>query len=182
MVRYARYTARTMRFAGRLKSSDSTCPPGASTRPISSMAVDRFGHVPQPVAGRHDIERAGRETAARACRRRGSRLARGARSALRFASSIIRSVMSRPTTRAPVAGERKRDVARAGRQIERARAGRRRGQRDQPPLPAPILAVGQRHGDEIVAVGDRRKQRAHIAALALRRGDAVGVATFSNSG
>src|SRR6267143_2437594 len=46
-------------------------------------------------------------------------------------------------------GKRESNVSRAGRQIERAGAGPRRRQIDQPPLPAPILAVRQRARDEV---------------------------------
>ena len=50
--------------------------------------------------------------------------------------------------------------------------GARRRQRDEPPLPPPILSVRQRDGDEVVPIGDRREQRAHVAALAVGRRDA----------
>ena len=62
-----------------------------------------------------------------------------------------------------------------------ARAGARRRQIDEPPLPAPVLSVRQGDGDEIVAIGNRRKQRAHVAALAVRRRDAIARAAHAVS-
>src|SRR5207244_1145303 len=69
--------------------------------------------------------------------------------------------------------ERERDVAGACGEIERARARQRRGHVDEPSLPPPILTVRQEDRDEIVTVRDRRKQRAHVAALAFRRRDPI---------
>ena len=131
------------RFDGRLKSSDSSCPPGVSTRQISSIAAARSGTLrrPYPVVTISN-EPAGNGSAIMSPTR--NRCAGAVRlRALTRASSIIRSVMSRPTTRAPRAGERKGDVAGTGGEVERAAAGARRRQRDQPPLPASILAVRQ---------------------------------------
>src|SRR6185295_3478629 len=73
----------------------------------------------------------------------------------------------------PASSEREGDVPRTGRQVERASAGRWRGQIDDTPLPAPVLAVRQHDGNEVVALGDRREERAHVAALAVGRGDPV---------
>ena len=69
--------------------------------------------------------------------------------------------------------ERERDVAGAGREVERRRARRRRREIDQPTLPASILPVRQHDGDEVVAIGNRGKERADVAAFAVWRRDAV---------
>ena len=58
------------------------------------------------------------ERAAPACRPRETR-ARGLDPVFRFASSIIRAVTSRPTTRSHAFAERESDVAGAGREVER---------------------------------------------------------------
>ena len=65
------------------------------------------------------------------------------------------------------------DVARAGGQVEDAVAGANRRESNQPPLPPPILPVRQRDGDEIVAIRDCRKQRAHVGAFAMRSGELI---------
>jgi hypothetical protein len=70
-------------------------------------------------------------------------------------------------------GERERKVSRAGGEIERTRAGPRRRQFDQPPLPPAILSVRERHRDEIVTIGDGCEQRAHVPPLAVWRRDAI---------
>src|SRR5438093_1203318 len=59
------------------------------------------------------------------------------------------------------------NIARPGRQIERARAAEVRRIVDEPLLPSAILAVRQRRGDEVVPVGNPREQGAHVDALAL---------------
>ena len=90
------------------------------------------------------------------------------------ASSIIRGVTSRPTTRAPAASSANAmspvPVARSSARV----SGPDGGQRDQPPLPSPVAAVRQQARNQIVAVRDRREQPPHVAALAFRRGDVAG--------
>ena len=58
--------------------------------------------------------------------------------------------------------EGERDVPCSGGEIERARSAPRRREIDQPPLPAPILSIRQRHRDEVVAIGDRREQPSYV--------------------
>src|SRR5438552_463850 len=71
-------------------------------------------------------------------------------------------------------GERKRDVASTRREIERARARRRRREVDETCLPPPIESERERDRSEVVAIGNRREERAHVATLAFGRGDAFG--------
>ena len=44
---------------------------------------------------------------------------------------------------------------------------------DQPLLPAAIAAVGEQPRNQIVTIGDRRKERSDVAALSIRRRDRV---------
>ena len=76
--------------------------------------------------------------------------------------------------------KRERDVAGAGRQIERASARGGAASSTQSPLPAPILPVREDDGDQIVPIGDRREQRSDVAALALRRRDPILQPTWSS--
>ncbi len=70
--------------------------------------------------------------------------------------------------------QRERDVPGAGGQIENPQIAPRLSQIDQAPFPSAVLTVGQRDGNEIIAVGNRRKERTHVPALAVRGGDFVG--------
>ena len=61
----------------------------------------------------------------------------------------------------------KRNVAGAGRQIERALARTHIRQRHQLRFPTRILSVRQHRGDEIVPIGDRGEERADVPAFRL---------------
>ena len=69
--------------------------------------------------------------------------------------------------------EGKRDVAGASGEIENRGAWRRPREIEQPAFPAAVLAVGQGDRDEVVAIGDRRKQRADVVSLPLGGGDPI---------
>ena len=157
---------------GRLKSSDSAGRPACSTRWISSMAARKIGDVSQPVAGRHEIERRGRKRQRDhvADQKRGTAGQRGRRFGARQLDHPRASRRGR-RRRAPAPQARRRCRRCRSRDRARASPGARRRQLDQPPLPPPVLSVRQHDGDEIVTIGDRRKQRAHVAAFALGRGD-----------
>ena len=172
---------------GRLKSSESSRPLGASTRRISQQRPLQIGHVPQPVADRHDRERAvgkrqREHVAGDECAWRRVRTFRRIRRERRFvprASCSIRNVTSRPTARCTCGAAANDEVAGSAREIEHAIGRLQRGELNQPPLPAAILSVGKKPGDEVVAVGDGGKQLADVAPFAFRRGDACGGAVKS---
>ena len=67
-----------------------------------------------------------------------------------------------------------RDVAGAAREIEDAIALLQRRLPHQPPFPRAIAAERQHDGDEVVAIGDGRKERADVAPLLLGAGERVG--------
>ncbi len=81
----------------------------------------------------------------------------------------MRGVRSRPITLAPRAAAVEREVAGAAGQVEHAFAGRDRGGGDQAPLPVLIAAVRQQPRDQVVAVGDGRKQPRDVAGLPIGR-------------
>ena len=90
-----------------------------------------------------------------------------------FASSIIRGVTSRPITGCNGCRSRMRcHLFRWPGPMPIAGRGAR--ETDQAPFPASIQAERQHHGNEIVAIGDRRKQRPDVPTLAFRRRDAIG--------
>ena len=167
------YTVRTSGFDGRLKSSDSAWPPGFSTR---SDLVDGARPDPERSAGRSRSSRCRttRPGTASACMSP-TRNAAGAPSR-RLAAARARSsagVMSRPTTCAPRDAKRERDVAGAGREIQRRGAGERRREIDAAGASSGGPAVGEHDRDEIVTIGDRREQRPDVAPLPIGGGDAI---------
>ena len=69
--------------------------------------------------------------------------------------------------------QRVRDVAGAGREIQSPAAAGGLRHRHETPLPAAIPSARERDRDEIVSIRDRREQRSHVPALALRRRNAI---------
>jgi hypothetical protein len=66
---------------------------------------------------------------------------------------------------------REHDVAGSAREIEQAIGWLQARKSDQPLLPASILTVGKKSGDEVVAVGDGGKQPPDVSLFALRSRD-----------
>src|SRR5262245_57647708 len=70
-------------------------------------------------------------------------------------------------------GGGKRDVARAGREVENTAARANGCELDETPLPSAILSIRQRHCDEVVAVRDRGEERTDVRALSFGGGNAI---------
>ena len=95
---------------------------------------------------------------------------RGAGTRLRVGQLQHAERESRPTVRAPRAATRKGNVAGAARQIERAlAAGVTDASATRRPLPPRILPERQQCRDQIVAIGDGRKQLSIVTALSVGR-------------
>jgi len=73
------------------------------------------------------------------------------------------------------------DVSGAAREIEHAIVRGDLRQAHEALLPAPVLAVGEKSCDEVVAIGDGGEEAPHVAALAVWCGEgrAKGQSTFS---
>ena len=69
--------------------------------------------------------------------------------------------------RRPVVRSLECDVAGAAGKVDHPSPGAQPRLAHQPPLPRPIAAERQNDGDEVVAIGNGGKQRAHVAALLL---------------
>jgi hypothetical protein len=63
------------------------------------------------------------------------------------------------------------DVGRTARQIEHMIRRRDIREPDQATLPSAVLSVRQEAGNEVVAVGDRRKEIANVTLFAFGRGN-----------
>ena len=167
IVEIAQIDARGPRGLPDDRNRASTAGRPAAAHDGSRRARRQIGHVAQAVAGRHDIERRRWRPAARHVADQ-PRDPRGA-SGFARASSIIRGVRSSPTTGAPRARRCERDVAGAARQIQHARARRdARRARSAAPSSADRARTTSSARDEVVAVGDRREQPAHVPALRRR--------------
>ena len=62
---------------------------------------------------------------------------------------------------------REHDVARSAREIEHAIGRLEARELNQPPLPAAILSVGEKPGNEVVAVSDGGKQPPDVTLFAV---------------
>ena len=80
-----------------------------------------------------------------------------------------------------VRGDRRDDVARATGQLEHAIGRLEARELNQAPLPAPILSVGEKPCNEVVAVSDGGKQPPDVLLLTLRCGDAASESQSADS-
>ncbi len=159
-------------LSGRLKSSESSRPPG------DEHAMDLAQSPPRGPArssGRIRSSRrrnAPRQTAAPSCRRTPMQGVHIPRRRLALASCSMRCVTSRPTAvfARGAAANRMSPVPQA-RSSTRS-SGVIAARRISALLPAPVLSVGEKPCDEVVAVGDGGKEPPHVAALAVGRGEA----------
>jgi hypothetical protein len=129
----------------------------------------QVGHVPQAIPGCHQLETGVMEWQRHHVAGDNGDVVKATSSRSRKLQHAVRDVEANRRTGA-FAG-RKEQISCATRDVEDAVRRTRRGQIDEALFPAPILAIREKSGDEVVAVGDGRKQPAHVPAFAFAGGD-----------
>ena len=129
---------------GRLKSRDRKRPARTQhARALGNRAIERR-HVAQPVAGRDDVDRrVAKGRLVMSPTRNGICRAPGLR---RASATMPRHEIERDHVRAARGGG-ERQIARAAREVEDARARRDRGEIERPALPGLIASVGEQPRD-----------------------------------
>ncbi len=101
-----------------------------------------------------------------------SRIAVQRRSRLSRTRQLQHAVRQIEADRGPrIRSRGKEQIACPAREIEDTVVSRHGGKVDQPLFPASVLAIREKPGDEVVAVGNGRKQPPYVEAFTFRGGD-----------